>query len=319
MTEPPRHTRLDGLPHALATHAIWGAMPVYLVLVHAVPPLEFVAWRIVWTLPLCLAAIAWRRQWPEIRAAFADRRSLLLLGASATLVAINWVSYVIAIQTGHVFAASLGYYLLPLFMMLLGMVVLGERLSRAQWAAVALAAAGVALLAGGARTTLWLSGTIAVTFGLYGLIRKQVAVGPVAGLTIETVLLYLPSIAVAAWFALSPGGSSMAQGPGLAGAIMLGGPMTAVPLMLFATAARRMDYTTIGFLQFLSPTIVFLLGLFWFHERLQPVQLGCFVLIWSAMALFVWDLLRERRKARLAAIRSSPSHRDGVVADAAGG
>ena len=297
MTDTARHTRLDGLPHALATHAIWGAMPLYLVLVHAVPPLEFVAWRIVWTLPLCVAAIAWRGQWGEVRAAFSDRRSLLLLGASATLVAINWVSYVIAIQTGHVFAASLGYYILPLFMMLLGMVVLGERLSRAQWAAVALAAGGVALLAAGARTTLWLSGTIAVTFGLYGLIRKQVAVGPVAGLTIETLLLYLPSIGVATWFGLSPAGSSMAQSPGLAAAIMLGGPMTAVPLALFATAARRMDYTTIGFLQFLSPTIVFVLGLLWFHEHLQPVQLGCFVLIWSAMALFVWDLLRARRRA----------------------
>jgi len=215
-------------------------------------------------------------------------------------VAVNWVLYVFAIQTDHVFAASLGYYILPLFMMLLGLVVLGERLSRAQRAAVALAGCGVALLAAGALTTLWLSGTIAVTFGLYGLIRKQVAVGPVAGLTIETLLLFLPSLGVALWFARSPAGSSMAQSPGLAASIMLGGPMTAVPLILFATAARRMDYTMIGFLQFLSPTIVFLLGLFWFHERLQPAQLGCFVLIWAAMGLFVWDLLRRRRKARLA-------------------
>lgn len=289
--------RLDGLPHALATHAIWGLMPLYLVLVHRVPPFEFVAWRIVWTLPLCLAALAWRRHWGEVRAAFRDRRSLLLLACSAMLVAINWVTYVVAIQTGHVFAASLGYYILPLVMMLLGMLVLGERLSGAQWGAVALAAFGVALLAAGARTTLWLSATIAVTFGFYGLIRKQVAVGPVAGLTIETLLLYLPSIAVATWFGLSPAGSSMAQGLGLAAAVALGGPMTAVPLALFATAARRMDYTTIGFLQFLSPTIVFVLGLLWFHEPLHPAQLGCFVLIWCAMALFVWDLLRGRRAA----------------------
>lgn len=299
MTQTVRHTRLHGLPHALATHAIWGAMPLYLVLVHRVPPLEFVAWRIIWTLPLCLAAIAWRGQWAEIRAAFAHRRSLLLLAGSATLVAINWVFYVIAIQTDQVFAASLGYYILPLFMMLLGLVVLGERMSRMQWVAVALAAGGVALLAAGAQTTLWLSGALAASFGLYGLIRKQVAVGPVAGLTIETLLLYVPSIGVAIWFAASPAGSSMAQSPGLAAAIMLGGPMTAVPLALFATAARRMDYTTMGFLQFLSPTIVFLLGLLWFRERLEPAQLGCFVLIWCAMALFVWDLLRGRRKARI--------------------
>jgi chloramphenicol-sensitive protein RarD len=306
MTGAAQHTRPSGLPHALATHAIWGVMPLYLVLVHRVPPLEFVAWRIIWTLPLCLAAIAWRGQWGEVRAALAHRRSLLLLTASATLVAINWVIYVLAIQTDQVFAASLGYYILPLVMMLLGLAVLGERLSPAQWGAVALAAMGVALLAAGARTTLWLSGTLALTFGFYGLIRKQVAVGPVAGLMVETLLLLIPSIAVALWFGFSPAGSSMAQGLGLAAAIALGGLMTAAPLILFATAARRMDYTTMGFLQFLSPTIVFLLGLFWFHERLQPAQLGCFVLIWGAMALFVWDLLRGRRRAKAARLAAQP-------------
>jgi chloramphenicol-sensitive protein RarD len=306
MTDTAKPTSPSGLPQALATHAIWGVMPLYLVLVHSVPPVEFVAWRIVWTLPLCLATLAWRGRWSEVRAALAHRRSLLLLAGSATMVGINWVLYVLAIQTGQVFAASLGYYILPLFMMLLGLVVLGERMSPAQWAAVALAAAGVALLAAGARTTLLLSLAMAVTFGIYGLIRKVVAVGPLAGLTVETLLLFVPSLAVAAWFGLSPAGSSMAHGPRLAAAIMLAGPMTAVPLMLFATAARRMDYTTMGFLQFLSPSIVFLLGLFWFHEQLQPAQLGCFVLIWSAMALFVWDLLRGRRRARAARLAAQP-------------
>lgn len=301
MNDTSRTTRLDGLAYALGAHAFWGVMPLYLVLVRSVPPVEFVAWRVIWTLPLCLAALAWSGQWREVRAAFAHRRSLLLLVCSATLVGINWVFYVLAVESGHVFAASLGYYILPLVMMLLGMAVLKERLTPAQWGAVALAAAGVALLAIGARTTLWLSMTVAVTFGSYGLIRKVVAVRSLAGLTVETLLLYVPAIAIATWFGLTPQGSAMAHSPALSASIMLGGVMTAVPLMMFAVAARRMNYITIGFLQFFSPTLVFILGLTWFHEELRPAQLGCFVLIWSAMALFVWDLLRVRRRTAKAA------------------
>lgn len=300
MTANERHHRLDGLPYALASHAMWGAMPLYLVLVHSVPAIEFVAWRIIWTLPLCLLFLAWRRQGAEVFAAFRDRHSLLALAGSASLVGVNWVLYVYAIQTDHVYAASLGYYILPLVMMLLGLVVLGEKLTRPQWGAVTLAALGVGLLATGALTTLWLSLTMAVTFGIYGLIRKVVRVGALAGMTIETLLLYFPAIAVATWYGAQPQGSSMAQDPGLAAAIALGGPMTAIPLLMFAIAARRMDYSTIGFLQFLSPTIVFLLGLFYFEEALNPAQLGCFILIWSAMALFVWDLLKGRRRRKVA-------------------
>lgn len=296
MPDESHHHRLDGLAFALGSHAIWGVMPLYLALVHDVPSFEFVAWRIVFTLPLCAAVIAWRGQWGEVRAAFAQRKSVLALLGSSAMIGINWVLYVIAIQTDHVYAASLGYYILPLVMMLLGLLVLKERLSGAQWGAVALATVGVGLLAAGALSTLLFSLTMAVTFGLYGLIRKTVNVGPIAGLMVETLLLIVPALGVVMWYAAQPAGSSMAQGWGLAAAIALGGPMTAVPLMLFATAARRMDYTLIGFLQFLSPTIVFLLGLFWFHEELKPAQLGCFVMIWAAMALFVWDLFLRRRR-----------------------
>jgi len=295
MSDQHRHTRIEGLPYALGTHAIWGAMPLYLTLVHSVPPIEFVAWRVIFTLPLCLAFLAWRGQWGEVLRAFSDKRAVLALLGSSLMIGINWVLYVVAIQTDHVYAASLGYYILPLVMMLMGLVVLKERLTRFQWGAVALAAAGVAVLAAGALSTLLFSLTMAVTFGIYGLVRKMVHVGPLAGMTVETLLLYLPAIGLAGWFALQPSGSAIAHSWGLAGAIALGGPMTAIPLVMFATAARKMDYTVIGFLQFLSPTIVFLLGLFYFHEQLKPAQLGCFVLIWAAMALFVWDLFGGRR------------------------
>ncbi len=300
MPQEFHHRRIDGLAHALAAHAIWGVMPLYLVLVHAVPPFEFVAWRIIFTLPLCLAALAWRGQWAELRQAFASPRAVLALLASAAMIGFNWVLYVIAIQTDHIYAASLGYYILPLLMMLLGLVVLKERLAPLQWAAVALAAIGVGVLAADALNTLLFSLSLATSFGIYGLVRKLVRVGSLTGMTVETLLLYLPAIGVAGWYALQPGGSSMGQTPGLTLAIMLGGAMTAIPLTLFATAARRMDYTVMGFLQFLSPTIVFLLGLFWFHEELKPAQLGCFVMIWAAMALFVWDLFRSKPQAAAA-------------------
>ena len=296
MSDQTQHPRIDGLPYALGAHAIWGLMPLYLVLVKQVPSFEFVAWRIIFTLPLCLAILAWRKQGAEILRAFADRRSILALLGSSAMIGINWVLYVVAIQTDHVYAASLGYYILPLTMMLLGLVVLRERMTRLQWGAVALAAVGVGLLALGALSTLWFSMTIAVTFGIYGLIRKMVNVGPLAGLTVETLLLYIPAIAIVGWYALQDSGSSMAHSPGLAASIAMGGPMTAVPLILFATAARRMDYTVVGFLQFLSPTVVFLLGLFYFREELKPAQLGCFVLIWAAMVLFIWNLFGRRNR-----------------------
>jgi chloramphenicol-sensitive protein RarD len=286
----PRYDRA-GLGAALGTHAIWGAMPLYLQLVKTVPAVEYVAWRILFTLPLCGVIIAWRGAGPEVRAVLRDRKAVLTLLGSATLIAINWFLYVWAIDSGHVYAASLGYYVLPLLMMLMGLAVLGERLTRLQWAAAALAACGVAVLATGALTTLWVSLSMAVTFGLYGLLRKTVSAGALAGLTIESLILAPFAAAVAAWYALAHG-SALSEGPAVAVAVAFSGPMTAVPLIMFAFAARRLPYTIMGFFQFLSPTIVFLLGLLVFHEALNSAQLACFGVIWCAVALFVWDILR---------------------------
>jgi chloramphenicol-sensitive protein RarD len=269
-------------------------MPLYLMLVKSVPPVEYVAWRILFTLPLCGAIIAWRKAGDEVRAVWRDRRALLTLFASATLIGVNWFLYVWAINSGHVYAASLGYYVLPLLMMLLGLMVLGERLTRLQWAAVALAAGGVAVLATGALTTLWVSLAMALTFGLYGLLRKTVNAGPLAGLMIESLILAPPSLAVVAWYGVTQG-SALAQGPATVVAVAFSGPMTAFPLLMFAFAARRLPYTIMGLFQFASPTIVFLLGLLVFREALHPAQLACFVVIWAAVALFVWDILRGTR------------------------
>jgi len=270
-------------------------MPLYLLLVSTVDPLEFVAWRLVFTLPLCLFLLAASRGWTELRAVLANPRALVTLVGSASMVAINWWLYVWAIQSGHVYAASLGYYILPLMMMLLGLVFLGERLSRRQWGAVALAGAGVGLLAIGALTTMWLSLSMAVTFGIYGLLRKTVAAGALAGLTVESLILMPVALGIVAWFWSTPAGPAIGYGWSTALAVAWSGPMTAMPLMWFAIAARRMPYTVIGFLQFISPTVVFVMGLTIFEEELKLAQLGCFILIWAAATLFTWELLRGQK------------------------
>jgi len=291
----PPQTDRTGLAAAFSAYVIWGFLPLYLILVRSVPAFEFVGWRIIWTLPLCLLIVLARRQGPDLRAALANRRTLALLALSATLIAVNWVVYVWAIQNGQVYAASLGYYINPLVNVLLGTVLLGEKLSRPQWAAVGLAGIGVSLLAAGALTTLWISLTLALSFGSYGLIRKQLDVGSVPGLTIESALLLLPSLAVA-WYYAQTQGSSFAVSTELSLTIMAGGVVTAFPLLLFAIAARKLPYSMLGFIQFLAPSIVFVLGLTVFGEELKPVQAACFACIWAAAAIFVWDLVARTRK-----------------------
>jgi chloramphenicol-sensitive protein RarD len=292
---PASQPTASGLAPALGAYLIWGFLPLYLVLVKSVPAFEFVGWRIIWTLPLCLAIVAVRRQFPELRAALGSPRSLLALLASSVLIGINWFVYIWAIMAGEVYATSIGYYLNPLLNVLLGTLVLGERLSRRQWLAVAIAAVAVALLAAGAVTSLWISLTLGFSFGLYGLVRKQVSVGSLPGLTIESAILLPVAVGIAWWYAASPQGSAFGQDLGMSLLIVFSGVVTAVPLLMFAIAARRMDYSTLGFIQYLSPTIVFFLGLFVFHQPLAPAKLASFVLIWVAVGVFVWDLWAKRK------------------------
>jgi chloramphenicol-sensitive protein RarD len=289
----------SGLAPAIAAYLIWGFLPLYLLLVKSVPAFEFVGWRIIWTLPLCLAIVAWRGQFRELLAALRSPRSLLALLASALLIGTNWFVYIWAIMAGEVYAASIGYYLNPLLNVLLGTLLLGERLSGRQWLAVAIASVAVALLATGAdtMTSLWISLALSFTFAVYGLVRKQIAVGSLPGLTIESAILLPAAIAIAAWYAGTPAGSAFGKDLWMSALIVFSGVVTAVPLLLFALAARRMDYSTLGFLQYIAPTIVFVLGLFVFHQPLAPAKLASFVLIWVAVGVFVWDLWAKRRSA----------------------
>lgn len=292
---PATSQRGGGLPLAIGAYLIWGLMPVYLRELHAVPVVEFVGWRVVFTLPVCIAIVVLRRQTGEILGALRNPRALGAMTASALLIGGNWLVYAFAVQTGHLFAVSLGYYINPLVNVLAGTIFLGERLSRRQWAAVAIAGGAVALLAWGARDMLTIALSLALSFAAYGLVRKLAPVGSLGGLTLESVLLVLPAAGIVLHFAASPQGTSFGISPWIDAMLGISGALTASALLMFAEAARRMDYSALGFVQYLSPTLAFLLGLLVWHEPLRPIQLVSFVLIWSAIALFSWDLLARRR------------------------
>jgi len=285
-----------GLMAALAAYVMWGLLPLYFRALHAVPPLDLVGWRVLFTVPVCFVIIGFRKQWPEVRAALASRHVLGLLVLSALLIGSNWLIFVIAINSGHVLATSLGYYINPLINVVLGTVFLGERLTRVQWLAVGLAGAGIALLLGGALDTLAVALSLAFTFAFYGFVRKKAPVGAVPGLTIETLLLVLPAVIIVWLGAVSPAGSALLMGGQETPLLVASGVATAIPLLLFAVAARSMPLSTLGFVQFLSPTLSFILGLTVFGESLDATRLACFALIWSAIALYSWDMLKRARQ-----------------------
>lgn len=298
-TPAPAGSHQGGLPYALGAYAIWGFVPLFFKLISSVPPVEVLAQRIVWSLPLCFLIMLFRRQIGEYLAALKDWRVLRLLLASSILIALNWLVYIHAVFTDHVLAASLGYYLNPLVNVMLGMIFLGERLSRLQALAVVIAAIGVAILLAGALDTLWISLTLAFSFGTYGLIRKIVPVGSLPGLAIETTLLLPLSLAAAAWYIWLGDGRGFGSEADVSWLLAAAGVVTAVPLLLFATAARRMSYAALGFVQYLAPSIAFLLSLFIFKEPLKPAQLVCFLLIWTSIAVFSFDMWRKMRAERM--------------------
>lgn len=283
----------SGLPHAVGAYFIWGLFPLYLLFLKSVPAFEFVGWRVLMTLPVCLIIVAATRQLRELRLAIGNPKALAWLALSAVLIGTNWVIFVVAVQEGHVFATSLGYYINPLVNVLAGTLFLGERLSRRQWTAVALATAGVLPLAWAAAEMLWIALTLAVSFSAYGLARRFAPVGALLGLTIETAILLPLGIGIIWWFAAGAG-VSFGQSIVVDVLLAVSGLFTSSALLLFATAARRMEYSALGFVQYLAPTMTFLTGLFVFHEPLRPVQLASFIAIWTAIAIYSWDLWSRR-------------------------
>jgi chloramphenicol-sensitive protein RarD len=295
MDRQPTRTASGAFAAALGAQLVWGLMPAYLMLVAAVPAIEFVGWRILFTIPCCLLIIHLRSQGRELAAALRQWKVLRLLMLSAVCICANWLLYIFAIQAGHVYAASFGYYISPLVQVLAGTLLLGERLTALQWTAVAIVGLGVLLLGWGEMSMLWISLALAFSWSSYGLVRKFAPVGSVPGLTVETLVLLPAAAGIAAWYAATPAGASFGHDAGLSALIVLAGPITALPLTLFAIAARRMDLSTLGMLQFVGPTIVFILGVTLFGLPLEPVQVASFVVIWAAIGLYVWDLVARRR------------------------
>lgn len=297
MHSPSVSHRIGGLPLALGAHLIWGLLPLYLWLVATVPALEFVGWRVISSFPLCLAILAWRGQLGELVAVIRVSKVRWMLLASSLLIAINWLVYVAAIQSGEVYAASIGYYVSPLLSVLAGTLFLGERLSRRQWLAVGISALGVTLLAWEALASLGISLALALSWTAYGLVRKLAPVSALTGLTIEVFVLLIPATAIAWHFAQGPAGSAVLWSPHDAALIAFSGVVTAAPLLLFTLAAQRLPYSTMGMIQFSSPSLVFLIGLFFFGKPLGTAQLASFALIWAAIGLFVIDLLARTRRS----------------------
>ena len=303
-----RHDAMrSGLILGIGAYAAWGLLPLYLRLLRGVPSLEVLAHRIVWSLLLLIVIVVVTRRAGAIRAA-ARGRTLALLAASATLIAINWLVYIWAVQHGHVLEASLGYFINPLVNVALGMALLGERIGRVQKAAVAVAAAGVAVMALSGGGALWISLTLALSFGTYGLIRKVAAIDSLGGLTVETALLLVPALAVIA-MAQVGGQGAFGQDRTVDLLLVLAGAVTAVPLLMFAAAARRLRYATMGLLQYIAPTLQFVEAVALFHEPLRPVHLVTFALIWTGCALYAWGGWRRGRGSTRLRLWGSPISR----------
>ena len=296
--------RRAGLIYGLSAYLLWGVMPLYFKALAHVSPGEILAHRIVWSLIFLAGLVSLWRRWAAVRAALASRRVFVTLIASALLIAVNWLVYIMAVVSGHVLEGSLGYYLNPLVNILHGVVLLGERLSRAQVVATLLAGAGVAVLAAGAVDGLWISLTLAASFALYGYLRKIVAVDAVEGLFIETALL--APIALGWIFYLDASGAGGLGGWSWATILLLvlGGAITAIPLLLFTAAARRLPYSTMGFLQYIAPSLQFLMAVLLFGEPLTTAHLVCFGAIWAALVIVSLDGWRRTMRARRAPAES---------------
>ena len=291
----------SGIIYAALAFTWWGLFPLYFRIVTTVAPGEVLAHRIVWCLVLLLAALSMRRQWAWLAAVLRRPKVLVAFVVSALLLSANWLTYIWSVQNGHVVDASLGYFITPLVNVLLGYSLLHERPRRAQWVALTLACAGVAWLTWQTGRLPWIALLLAATFGCYGLLRKVAVLGALEGLTLET--LVLAPLALAALVVWSMQGQASFPAPDLRTNLWLIalGPITAVPLLLFAAGARRLSMTTLGLLQYIGPSIQFVLGVWIFREPFTPARLIGFGLIWLALAIYSLDGWRVGRLASAAA------------------
>lgn len=290
----------EGVAIGLLAYVLWGLFPVYFKIIESVVPSEVVAHRVIWAVPFGAIIIMARRQWPEVKRAFADKRMLAWLALAALSISINWLIYIWAVQNERIFESSLGYYMNPLMYVVVGVLLLRETLRRKQIIAVVLASIGVAVLTISIGTFPWVAVSLALLFTVYGVIRKQINIGAMPGLFVETLLLLPFALGWLVWLIYS-GMASFGSGDlTLSAIILLAGPVTVLPLLFFAISAKRLSMTTIGFMQFVSPTLQFCTALY-FGESLTAPHIICFGFIWAAVGFFIVDALQSARKKPLKA------------------
>lgn len=286
-----------GVMFAIAAYGMWGFAPMYFKLLEFMPAMEILVHRIVWSAVILVLLILLGSQWPKVKTALASKKIMLTLLAAGVLLGANWLLFIWAVNNDHLLEASLGYYINPLFNILFGRLFLAERLRRMQKFAVLLAISGVAIAVIGLGYLPWIALVLAISFSLYGLLRKKVAVDSLPGLFIETMMM-LP-LALVYWVMLAGQNSNMmANEFDINALLILAGVVTTAPLLCFTAAARRIQYSTLGFFQYIGPSIMFVLAVFFYNEALDPARLLTFAFVWTALALFCWDSLRHYRNSR---------------------
>jgi chloramphenicol-sensitive protein RarD len=288
-SESSRSEPALGVIYAGAAFLIWGLAAVYWKELRSVPPLEIIAHRVAWSFIFLLPLIVLQRQWAEFVAILQNLQMLFILLTSAILVAANWLLYVWAVNNNHLLQASLGYYINPLVNVVLGMVFLRERLRPPQILAVMLATSGVIYLTVQYGAFPWIAICLAISFGLYGLIRKVAPVSPLVGLAVETLLISLPAIGYLIYLDYQGTGSIFRVSLNLDLLLMGCAPLTAIPLLFFTAGAKRLYLSTLGLMQYIGPSGMFLLAVFYYHEPFSTAQVWTFVMIWAALAIYSTD------------------------------
>ncbi|MFC0680780.1 EamA family transporter RarD [Lysobacter korlensis] len=297
-------TQGAGLAFAVGAYGLWGLLPVYFLSLEPTGPVEIVAWRIVLSLVFCFLLLAVTRGWASLRRTILDRRAMLLLGLAGALIVVNWLTYVVATLTGHVVEAALGYFLNPIVTVLLGVLVLHERLRPAQWAAIGISAVAALVLAVGYGSVPVVALTLAFSFGFYGLVKKKVGpnVDAIVGLTVETAWLTPLALGGLAILAATTGLTLGAAGPVHLVLLLSAGVVTAVPLLFFAAAARRLPLTLVGLVQYLAPLLQFVLGVTVLAEPMPIERWVGFGLVWLALLVLSIDLVVAGRSPRRASL-----------------
>jgi len=304
--QSPSHAEAGtGLFYGVCAYLIWGFFPVYFKAFGSIPSLQIVSHRIVWSVVFLMLLSFRPGRWDDIRRAMTDRRSLLILVTTAILIATNWLVFIIAVGHGQVLQSSLGYFITPFVSVLLGMIFLKEQLRRLQLVSLLLAAIGVVTLTVSYGSIPWAALMLAVTFGSYGLLRKVVTTDALAGLTVETIVLAPLACAFLFFAAWRGEGAFLTGGIKIDLLLMSAGVATSVPLLLFAAAARRLRLATIGFLQYITPTMHFLLAVMVYGEPFTPAHLASFLCIWAGLACYSWDAWRALAAQRIQ--KGSPS------------